>query len=66
MRECTGLSRSTIYRRIQDGTFPPGYSLGGNTRAWLNGEVQAWIDARIAAHPLSVTAFVTFGDTDCI
>ncbi|AQR74184.1 hypothetical protein BXU08_11450 [Sphingomonas sp. LM7] len=49
VRERTGLSRSTIYRRIQDGTFPPHYTLGGRTTAWRNGEVQAWIDARIAA-----------------
>lgn len=51
VRQRTGLSGSTLYRRIQEGTFPPGRSLGGRSRAWLSSEVQAWIDARIAAQP---------------
>ena len=43
----TGLSRSTIYRRMNEGTFPPTCSLGGRVKAWRSGEVQAWIDARV-------------------
>lgn len=49
VRQRTGLATSTIYRRIQDGNFPPGRSLGGRSRAWLASEIQAWIDSRVAA-----------------
>jgi prophage regulatory protein len=49
--ERTVLSRSTIYRDIHDGRFPPGRSLGGRARAWLNSEVKAWIEAKLAAEP---------------
>ena len=47
----TGLSTSTIYRKIQEGTFPPGHSLGAAARRWLNSEIQLWIDAQTAAEP---------------
>jgi len=30
----SGLSRSTIYRRINDGTFPAPFYLGGNCVRW--------------------------------
>jgi prophage regulatory protein len=47
----TGLSRSTIYRMMGEGTFPPGHSLGARAKRWLSSEVQSWIDARIATAP---------------
>lgn len=47
----TGLSTSTIYKKIGDGSFPPGRKLGERMRGWLNSEVQAWIDAQIDAEP---------------
>lgn len=43
----TGLSRSTIYSRIQDGTFPKPISLGDRAVGWLEGEVQEWIENRV-------------------
>jgi prophage regulatory protein len=30
----TGLSRSTIYRRINEGSFPAPYNLGGSCVRW--------------------------------
>ncbi|MDT8760525.1 AlpA family transcriptional regulator [Sphingomonas psychrotolerans] len=47
----TGLSRSTMYRMMGKGTFPPGHSLGAKAKRWLSSEVQSWIEARIAAEP---------------
>ena len=44
-----GLSKSIIYSRISEGTFPPPVSLGGRAVAWVDSEIQAWIEARIAA-----------------
>ena len=45
---CTGLSRSTIYLRITQGTFPKPVSLGGRSVAWPEAEVSAVNAARIA------------------
>ncbi len=45
----TGLSSSTIYLRIQDGTFPRPISLGARAVGWLESEVTEWIEERIAA-----------------
>ncbi len=37
-----GLSRSTIYRRIQEGTFPPPYNLGGSCVRWREQDLVQW------------------------
>ena len=48
-----GLSRSAIYRRISDSTFPKPVPLGGGSGAhavgWVEGEVVAWLLACVAA-----------------
>lgn len=45
----TGISASQIYRRAKAGTFPKPVKLGPNTSGWVESEVQAWVQARIAA-----------------
>lgn len=45
----TGLSRSTLYRLIESGDFPPGVRLTTHTIAWPASEVANWIQLRIAA-----------------
>ena len=45
----TGLSRSTIYARVSQGTFPSALSLGPNTVGWLEAEVERWIQSQIEA-----------------
>jgi prophage regulatory protein len=44
----TGLSRSTIYTRIQQGMFTRPVSLGGRAVGWPSSEVEALNSARIA------------------
>jgi len=44
----TGLSRSTIYLRISEGTFPKPVSLGGRAVGWIEAEVENWLEQRIA------------------
>jgi prophage regulatory protein len=46
--ERTGLSRSTIYARAKAGTFPKPVNLGNSLSAWVEDEVAAWVEARIA------------------
>jgi len=43
----TGLSRSTIYLRIQEGTFPRPVNLGSRAVGWLENEIEAWLAARL-------------------
>lgn len=45
----TGLSRSSIYRRATEGTFPKPVQLGPNTVAWVGAEVDQWMDEQVAA-----------------
>lgn len=49
VKERTGLSRSTIYLRVAQGTFPKPVSLGGRAVGWLAGEIQHWLERRIEA-----------------
>jgi len=43
----TGLSRSTIYLRIQENAFPKQISLGPRAVGWLESEVQDWLNQQI-------------------
>lgn len=43
----TSLARSTVYKYIAQGLFPKPVSLGGKSVAWVESEIQAWIQARI-------------------
>jgi len=43
----TGLSRSTIYLRLSQGTFPKPVNLGGRAVGWVASEVDAWLADRI-------------------
>ena len=47
--ERTGLSRSTIYVRLEQGRFPRPASLGARAVGWIEAEVDEWIRERIAA-----------------
>ena len=45
----TGLSRSSLYAKVQDGTFPAQIRLGERSVGWLEHEVQAWLKNRVSA-----------------
>ena len=42
----TGLSRTTIWRRVRAGTFPAPIELGVNSVGWPASEIAAWLKAR--------------------
>ena len=42
----TGLSRTTIWRRIRAGTFPAPIELGENSIGWPETEISAWLAER--------------------
>lgn len=43
----TGYKRSTIYRLIKEKKFPAPISLGARASAWVEDEINAWIQQRI-------------------
>lgn len=49
--DIVGLSKSAVYARIKEGTFPKAVSLGGTSVAWVETEVIDWMNARIVASP---------------
>jgi prophage regulatory protein len=51
----TGLKRSQIYEDILDGRFPAPVPLGERAVGWIEDEVAAWLDARIAERDAELT-----------
>ncbi len=45
----TGLSRSTIYAQMAEGTFPKGFKIGKRARGWTEESIAKWQEAREAA-----------------
>ena len=46
--ERTGLSRSTIYVRLAEGSFPRPVPLGARAVGWIEAELDEWVRERIA------------------
>ncbi len=44
----TSLARSTIYKYLAEGGFPKSASLGANKVAWLESEINEWIEEKLA------------------
>ena len=49
LRQIIPLGRSTIYRRIQKGTFPKQVKLGERTAAWRVEDIREWMQQVEAA-----------------
>lgn len=43
----TGLSRSAIYKAINEGSFPKPIQLGTRSVGWLENELNDWIRVRV-------------------
>ncbi|WP_229624145.1 AlpA family transcriptional regulator [Vibrio parahaemolyticus] len=43
-----GLGRSSIYKFMEDGRFPKSVSLGDRAVAWVETEVEEWIEQKVA------------------
>lgn len=53
VEEHTGLKKSSIYKRIQEGTFPKPIKLGHASR-WQAGEISKWISDKIEAQRVEI------------
>lgn len=47
----TGLSRSTIYRKIREGTFPAQIRISINGAGWKESDINRWIANPVAWRP---------------
>lgn len=48
LEEKLGLTRSTIYKLMQDNEFPRPIKIGRRAVGWPEKEVNAWLDAKFA------------------
>jgi prophage regulatory protein len=48
----TGLSRSTIYRKIAEGTFPAQIRISVNGAGWRESDINRWIDDPVLWRPM--------------
>ena len=61
----TGYGRTSIYRKMEDGSFPRSVKLGGPPKdpeafdsravAWIENEVEQWMESRIEERDLGST-----------
>jgi prophage regulatory protein len=49
VKATTGLSKSSIYARISEGTFPKQISLGPRLVVWVEADIQNWISEQVLA-----------------
>jgi prophage regulatory protein len=49
VKQRIGLSRSSVYAKIQRCEFPAPINLGGRAVAWLESEIDGWIRDRVKA-----------------
>jgi prophage regulatory protein len=47
----SGLSRSTVYRKINEGTFPPQVKVSLNGVGWRESELNRWIADPVSYRP---------------
>jgi prophage regulatory protein len=49
VKATTGLSKSSIYARISEGTFPKQIPLGPRLVVWVESDMQNWITEQVSA-----------------
>ncbi len=49
VEEITGMSRSAIYKRMQEGEFPRPVRIGPSAVRWRTSDIAAWVESRPVA-----------------
>lgn len=47
----TGLSRSTIYRKMAEGTFPAQFKISTNGTGWKESDINRWVENPVKWRP---------------
>jgi len=50
----TGLARATVYKYIKAEMFPASVSLGERAVAWVESEIEEWIEKRIEERDIAI------------
>jgi prophage regulatory protein len=50
--DLTSLSKATVYRKINEGSFPPPLKIGKARVAWRQSDVALWLDQQARAYDL--------------
>jgi prophage regulatory protein len=56
VKESTGLSRTSIYRKIASHEFPRPVRLGPKSVAWIEGEIQQWMSGLVLSRDREIAA----------
>ena len=62
VRARTGLSRSTIYRKIAEGTFPAQLKISTNGAGWKESDIDRWVANPAGWQPRSRNEFDFLND----
>ena len=62
VRARTGLSRSTIYRKIAEGTFPAQLKISVNGAGWHESDIDRWVANPAGWQPRSRNEFDFLND----
>ena len=58
VEKIVGFKKSTIYKKMSEGTFPQAVRLSSKSVAWRSDAINAWIESR----PIATNTPVGFGD----
>lgn len=53
VEQLTSIKTTSLYEMIKEGTFPKPVSISEGRKAWVDSEVKAWMDSRIALRDAS-------------
>ncbi|CAH1561503.1 helix-turn-helix transcriptional regulator [Vibrio owensii] len=57
VKEKTGLSKSAIYSKIKEGEFPASVPIGSRTVAWIDSDVEKWLEWRVQVRDIAAKGF---------
>lgn len=57
VKEKTGLSKSAIYKKIKEGEFPVSVPIGSRTVAWLESDINEWLEWRVQVRDRAAKGF---------
>ena len=57
VKEKIGLSKSAIYSKIKEGEFPVSVPIGSRTVAWLESDIDEWLEWRVQVRDRAMKGF---------